>query len=101
MSKKDAESLTDMKAEGGISAILGSAKGGYSKKESLNISSIISNTVRHMSGHTLDHEQSEGEVDINKGANDMEKFEYNCRGVPIVTHLKPYRIHQEYKTLVG
>jgi hypothetical protein len=56
MSKKDAESLTDMKAEGGISAILGSAKGGYSKKESLNISSIISNTVRHMSGHTLDHE---------------------------------------------
>ena len=55
MSKKDAESLSDMKAEGGISAILGSAKGGYSKKESLNISSIVSNTVRHMSGHTLDH----------------------------------------------
>lgn len=56
MSKKDAESLTDVKAEGSISAILGSAKGGYSKKESLNISSIISNTERHMTGHTLDHE---------------------------------------------
>jgi hypothetical protein len=49
-----------------------------------------------MSGHTLDHEESEGEVDINKGASDMQQFKNNCRGVPIVTHLKPYRIHQEY-----
>ena len=90
-----------MKAEGGISAMFGSAKGGYSKKESFNLSSIVSNTVRHMSGHTLDHEESEGEVDINKGASDMDQFKNNCRGVPIVTHLKPYRIHQEYNTLVG
>jgi hypothetical protein len=81
--------------------MLGSAKGGYSKKESFNLSSIVSNTVRRMSGHTLDHEESEGEVDINKGASDMEQFKKNCRGVPIVTHLKPYRIHQEYNTLVG
>ena len=48
--------------------MLGSAKGGYSKKESFNLSSIVSNTVRRMSDHTLDHEESEGEGDINKGA---------------------------------
>jgi len=49
-----------------------------------------------MSGYTLDHEESEEEVDLIKMANDMKQFKENCRGVPIVTHLKPYRIHQGY-----
>jgi len=42
-----------VKAEGSISAILGSAKGAHSGKESIIKSSILSNTYRHMSGHIL------------------------------------------------
>jgi hypothetical protein len=51
-----------------------------------------------MSGHLL-AKPKEGQMDITTATNDMLNLEF--QGVPIITHLKAFRIHPHYKKVVG